>query len=72
MGDVRHRDESGGWEEPPKLDALIRFVDLDGARIPVIALAHEVGAYRRMGREQRAEEIAAWLRKSEKQRIDET
>ena len=72
MGDVRHRNENGGWEDPPDLEAIIRFVDMDGAAIPVLALEHEVGAYRRMGRARRAEEIATWLRKSQNQGIDET
>jgi hypothetical protein len=58
MGGIEHQREDGTWEPPADLNAHKRTVDVAGMRVPVLALEHEREAYAKMGRMERAEEIA--------------
>ena len=62
MGDMRHRDEDGGWEEPPNLEAVRLFIQVAEMRIPTLSLDFEEEAYRSMGRYDKAALIAQYLR----------
>lgn len=61
MGDIEKRLPGGGWESPPDLGELTRYVALEGMRLPVLSLGYEARAYRTMGRAARAEEIERYL-----------
>ncbi len=60
MGAVE-RLVAGVWERPVDVRAHRRWVDVDGLSVPVLDLAYEVQAYRKMGRVERAEALQAWL-----------
>ncbi len=64
MGDMQHANDVGGYDDPPDLTAHRRFVDLGGMAIPVLAFEYEIDAYRRMGRESRAQQLSDWLLQS--------
>ncbi|GCE51229.1 hypothetical protein EI42_03386 [Thermosporothrix hazakensis] len=55
MGDIQKRPETGDWEPPVELYRYKRYIDIAGMRVPVLSLAYEAEAYRRMGRLERAE-----------------
>jgi hypothetical protein len=61
MGDVQMRRKDGRWGDAPDLRSHKRFVDLRGMRIPVWSLEYECEAYRRLGREEKAEMVRKWL-----------
>lgn len=55
MGDIQKRvDENGLWEPPVDLKSHRQFVHIEGMEIPVLALAYEAQAYRKLGRWERA------------------
>ena len=58
MGGMEHLREDGTWEPPADLNAHKRHVDAAGMRIPVLSLQSEREAYAKMGRTERAEQIA--------------
>ena len=62
MGDMRHRDEDGGWEEPPNLEAVRLYIQVAEMRVPTLSLDFEEEAYRSMGRNDKAALIAQYLR----------
>ncbi len=55
MGGLQKRREDGTWELPVDLERYKRFLHVDGLDIPVLALAYEAEAYRKLGRRERAE-----------------
>jgi hypothetical protein len=55
MGDLQKRGEDGAWEPPVDLERHKRFVHVDGLDIPVLSLAYEAEAYRKLGRREQAE-----------------
>jgi acetyl esterase/lipase len=61
MGDIETRGADGLWVTPPDLGQLRRVVGVAGLAVPVLALEHEIEAYRRLGRHERAEELSRWL-----------
>ena len=61
MGDLQKRLEDGTWESPIDLLEHRRFVIREGARIPVLPLEYEYGAYIRLGRHERAMMLRTWL-----------
>lgn len=61
MGEIQKRLPDGSWERKFSLPPLIRSVDFEGMRIPVLSLAHEAAAYRKLGRTERADEIERFL-----------
>jgi len=58
MGGMEHQREDDTWESPADLDVHKRYVNACGMRIPVLALEYEREAYAKMGRLERAEQIA--------------
>ena len=62
LGDIRHRDEDGGWDDPPNLEAVRLFIQVAEMRIPTLSLDFEEEAYRSMGRNDKADLIAQYLR----------
>lgn len=66
MGDMQHRGPDGAWEPPVDLDAHKRFVEIEGMRVPVLSLEHEHTAYLKMGRAERAAQIAQVIEQSSK------
>ena len=64
MGDVEKRLPDGTWLAPPDLSRIVVHVLFAGMVVPAIDLAHEEGAYRILGRVERADQIAAFLQES--------
>jgi hypothetical protein len=62
MGDVEKRlDEAAGWEDPPDLRRVKRYVQVDEMRVPVMDLEYECQAYLEMGRTAKAKLLREWL-----------
>lgn len=61
MGDLEKRLGNGRWEPPPNLHKHRRFVDRKNRRIPVLDLAFEWDAYKKMGRLDKADFLRKWL-----------
>ncbi len=62
MGDMQHRDEDGGWDDPPHLEAVRLFIQVAEMSIPTLSLEFEEDSYRRMGRAAKANLIGQYLR----------
>lgn len=62
MGDIEKRRPDGTWESSPDLRSLTKYVSYEGMRLPVLSLAYEAKAYRRMGRIERAGEIEQFIK----------
>ncbi len=62
MGDMRHRDEDGSWDDPPNLEANRLFIQVAEMSVPTLSLEFEEDAYRRMGRSAKAAMIGQYLR----------
>ena len=63
MGDIQKRLPNGLWEKKFSLLPLIQYVSFEEARIPVLSLAYEAEAYRKMGRTEREDSIEQFLSK---------
>lgn len=61
MGAVQKLGADGVWEAPVSVEAHSRWVEFEDMRVPVLDLAYEVVAYRKMGRTEKAEKIQRWL-----------
>ncbi len=62
MGDVEKRvDAASDWEEPPDLNSVKRYVQVDEMCVPVMDLEYECQAYRDMGRIAKANLLREWL-----------
>ncbi len=61
MGALQKRLDGNQWEPPVDVGAYRRFVEVAGMRIPVLSLAYEEQAYRRLGRMDKARAIRRWL-----------
>jgi hypothetical protein len=61
MGDVNHCRADGTWGSPPNLTELLHWVQFEELRIPVLPLEYEIEAYKRMGRDERADSLRKWL-----------
>jgi hypothetical protein len=59
MGAVQKRRPDGSWDSPVDIETHRTFVELDGRSVPVLSLAYEADAYERLGRDERAELLAA-------------
>jgi len=62
LGDMRHRDEEGGWDDPPNLEAVRLYIQAAEMRVPTLSLDFEEEAYRSMGRYDKASLIGQYLR----------
>lgn len=65
MGDPERMGLDGVWQKPVSLPPLIRYLDYQGLRLPVLDLAFEEKAYRLLRRDARADDIADFLRRRE-------
>jgi hypothetical protein len=54
MGDIQKRLEDGTWEPPVNLKSHRQFFRVEDMDIPVLTLAYEAQAYRKLGRPERA------------------
>lgn len=61
MGEVQKAHPDGSWEMPTDVLRWRRYIDFEGRRIPVLDLEYEIEAYRKIGRPERAEQIARFL-----------
>lgn len=61
MGDMQ-KCVDGVWAPPDDIAPLVRHVAYNGMQIPVIDLEHEVVAYRKMCRPERARQIEDFLK----------
>ena len=61
MGDIQVRPDNGPWHPAPDMLALIRWVDYNGMRLPVLDLEHEYQAYLTVGRVEKAQKIRDFL-----------
>lgn len=61
MGDVEKRLGNGRWQPPPNLRQYRRFVICQNRRIPVLDLAYERDAYKKLGRPDKADILQQWL-----------
>ncbi len=61
MGDLQKLLETGAWEAPVSVETYRRWINFEDLRVPVLDLAYEAQAYRRMGRIEKAEKIQRWL-----------
>lgn len=62
MGAVQKRLADGAWEDPVDIAQHRQFVAFEGLRVPVLSLAYECQAYRRLGRLEKAALLERWLR----------
>lgn len=63
MGDIQKRRDDGSWEAPVDLNRHKRLVEVEGMSVPVLSLEYEYGAYRRLGRMDKAAMLEKWLRR---------
>jgi hypothetical protein len=61
IGDIQKRDQNGKFGIPPDLLKVIKYVDNGTIRIPVLDLTYEEMAYRRIGKIDKARQIAAFI-----------
>lgn len=61
MGDIQHRRPDGKWTDPVNIVAQREWVEVEGLRLPVLSLEYEAEAYRRLGREETARRLRAWI-----------
>lgn len=61
MGDVQKPQQNGIWGAPTDILKWRRYILFHGKRIPVLDLEYEIEAYRRIGRLERAEQMAHFL-----------
>lgn len=65
MGDIQKRLEDGTWEESVNLEHHIRFIEVEGMNVPVLALEYEYQAYMKLGRVEKAHMLKRVLEKRE-------
>lgn len=63
MGDMQHLLADQKWDSPVAIETCRDWVDLEGMHIPVMTLEHEVEAYLKMGRAEKADKIKNFLLK---------
>jgi len=63
MGALQKRLDGQRWEAPVEVTAYRQWVEVNGMRIPVLSLAYEQRAYRKLGRMDKARAIQRWLEK---------
>jgi hypothetical protein len=63
MGNIQKRLGDWSWEKPVKVEHYRRWVEVGGMRVPVLSLEYEYQAYRRLGRDEKAEILQSWLQK---------
>jgi len=63
MGDVQYMLPDQKWDSPVALEACRDWVEYSDMHIPVITLEHEVDAYLKMGRTEKAQKLKDFLLK---------
>lgn len=63
MGALQKRQLDGSWEPPVDVLKHRQVVNLDSLSLPVMSLAYEEQAYRKLGRTEKADRVRAWLTK---------
>lgn len=66
IGDIQHRRPDGSWTAPVDIAVRREWVEVDDLRLPVLSLEYEAEAYRRIGREETAHLLRAWLERTER------
>lgn len=61
MGDLQKSLGDQTWEEPVNVGHWLRWVEIDGMRIPVLSLEYEYQAYLHLGRTEKAHMLKNWL-----------
>lgn len=61
MGALQKRIDTHIWEQPVRVEAYRKWVEIDGMRIPVLSLDYEYEAYLKLGRVRKAAKIREWL-----------
>jgi len=61
MSDIQRRIDENTWDEPTFVATYREWVDAGGMQVPVMNLEYEVRAYRRWGRQEKAEMLKRWL-----------
>jgi hypothetical protein len=64
IGDVE-KWVNGRWQPPPDLTQHREFIQFDGMELPVLSLAYECDAYKKMGRVETAVILQQWLENQE-------
>ncbi|MFC1745854.1 methyltransferase domain-containing protein [Candidatus Riflebacteria bacterium] len=61
IGAIQKKLEDGKWEEPNDVRKYLEFINFAGIELPVLSLEYEEGAYRKLGRIEKADRIKNWL-----------
>ncbi|MFE5322203.1 nucleotidyltransferase domain-containing protein [Paenibacillus sp. NPDC056579] len=61
IGDIQKLVD-GEWELAPILNEIIRYISVDNIVLPVLSLEYEAEAYRKLGREEKANIIKEHLK----------
>jgi len=64
MGDIQKHLGDESWEEPVNVEQHMRWVEVEGMRIPVLSLEYEYQAYLKLGRSEKAEMLRQWLKQT--------
>ena len=62
MGDIQKKP-TDEWEDIISLPSLLDYVDWNGCQVPVLKLSYEADAYRKLGRQEKAEVIERFEKK---------
>jgi len=65
MGALQKRLSDGNWESPVDVAEHQTFVPMDDVYVPVLDLRYEEHAYRRLGRNERADLLRAVIEASQ-------
>lgn len=63
MGAIQKRVDNQIWEQPVRVEEHLKWVEIEGMQIPVLSLEYEYQAYKKLGRNEKAEAIKEWLQK---------
>ncbi len=61
MGAPQKRLDDHAWEPPVPVERYRQWVEVAGMRVPVLSLEYEYEAYRKLGRDEKAQVILKWL-----------
>ncbi|SDT49458.1 hypothetical protein SAMN05444162_4579 [Paenibacillaceae bacterium GAS479] len=61
IGDIEKLVD-GEWEKAPNLNEIIELINVVNLKLPVLSLEYEIEAYRKLGREDKAELLFKHLR----------
>lgn len=70
IGDIQRREAGADWEPPVDLKRVRRWAHYDEMMLPVLSIAYEAGAYRRMERAQKADMLQKWADEHPEDRVE--